>query len=46
MGYEGDGGPARSALIAVPDLIDIDAAGNIYIAEFRNHVIRKLTPER
>jgi sugar lactone lactonase YvrE len=46
MGYEGDGGPARSALIAVPDLIDIDTAGNIYIAEFRNHVIRKLTPER
>lgn len=46
MGYEGDRGPARSALIAVPDLIDIDAAGNIYIAEFRNHVIRKLTPGR
>ena len=46
MGYEGDCGPARSALIAVPDLIDIDSAGNIYIAEFRNHVIRKLTPER
>jgi sugar lactone lactonase YvrE len=46
MGYEGDGGAARSALIAVPDLIDIDSAGNIYIAEFRNHVIRKLTPGR
>jgi 3-oxoacyl-[acyl-carrier protein] reductase len=27
MGYEGDGGSARSALIAVPDLIDIDAEG-------------------
>jgi len=46
MGYEGDGGPARSALIAVPDLIDIDSAGNIYIAEFRSHAIRKLTPVR
>jgi len=46
MGYEGDGGPARSAMIAVPDLIDIDSSGNIYIAEFRNHVIRKLTPNR
>jgi sugar lactone lactonase YvrE len=29
MGYEGDGGAAHSALIAVPDLIDIDSAGNI-----------------
>lgn len=44
-GYAGDGGPARKALIAIPDLIDIDADGNIYVAEFRNHVIRKLTPE-
>ncbi len=45
-GYAGDGGPARKALIAIPDRIDIDAAGNLYIAEFRNHVIRKLTPDR
>ena len=45
-GYAGDGGPARKALIAIPDQIDIDAAGNLYIAEFRNHVIRKLTPDR
>jgi sugar lactone lactonase YvrE len=44
--YAGDGGPAREAFIAVPDLIDIDADGNIYIAEFRNHVIRKLTLDK
>jgi sugar lactone lactonase YvrE len=44
--FGGDGGPAREAFISVPDLIDIDAAGNIYIAEFRNHVIRKLTPNK
>ncbi|MGD9719761.1 MAG: NHL repeat-containing protein [Pirellulales bacterium] len=42
-GYAGDGGPANKALIAVPDLIDIDAAGNLYIAEYGSHVIRKLT---
>lgn len=45
-GYAGDGGPARKASIAIPDQIDIDRAGNLYIAEFRNHVIRKLTPDR
>ncbi len=43
-GYSGDGGPANRARIAVPDLIDVDAAGNIYIAEYGNHVIRQLTP--
>jgi sugar lactone lactonase YvrE len=46
QGYAGDGGPAREALIAIPDQIDIDAAGNIYISEFRSHVIRKLIPDR
>jgi len=45
-GYEGGGGPARSALITVPDLIDMDSAGNICIAELRSHVIRKLTPNQ
>ena len=42
--YAGDGGPATEAQISIPDLIDIDPAGNIYVAEFRNHVIRKLSP--
>lgn len=42
--YSGDGGPASAAEISIPDLIDIDETGNIYVAEFRNHVIRRLTP--
>ena len=44
--YGGDGGPASEAFIAIPDLIDTDADGALYIAEYRNHVIRKLTPSR
>ena len=46
LAYGGDGGPAREAFIAIPDLIDMDADAALYIAEYRNHVIRKLTPNR
>lgn len=42
-GYSGDGGPATEGTIRVPDIIDIDAKGNLYLAEYRNNVIRKLT---
>lgn len=42
MGYVGDGGPATEGRIRVPDIIDIDAKGNLYLAEFRNNLIRKL----
>jgi sugar lactone lactonase YvrE len=44
MGRTGDGGPAREATISVPDLIDFDEQGRLYVAEFRNHVIRRSTP--
>ena len=42
-GYSGDGGPATAALLGynVPD-VAVDAAGNIYIAEYSNHVIRRV----
>ena len=43
-GYSGDGGPAASATLNSPYRTSVDAAGNIYIAEQFNHVIRKVDP--
>jgi hypothetical protein len=39
-GYAGDGGPATAALLNKPEDIFVDAAGNIFIADTQNHVIR------
>ncbi len=41
-GYRGDGGPATEAALNMPHEIQFDAAGNLYIAERDNHVIRKV----
>jgi uncharacterized protein (TIGR03437 family) len=41
-GYSGDGGPAVSASLAFPYSAVSDAAGNIYIADFNNHIIRRV----
>jgi uncharacterized protein (TIGR03437 family) len=43
-GYTGDGGPALSAQFDEPYSITIDSAGNLYVADYGNFVIRKLTP--
>ncbi len=40
-----DDGPARQAHLDTPAGIDIDAAGNLYIADSGNHTIRMLTKE-
>jgi RHS repeat-associated protein len=41
-GYTGDGGPATQAQLVHPIGVDVDAAGNIYIADLDNYRIRKV----
>lgn len=41
-GYSGDGGPATEASLNSPQGIALDAAGNLYIADFLNHRIRRV----
>ena len=41
-GFAGDGGPAVEALLNIPAGVAVDAAGNLFIAEERNHRIRRV----
>jgi hypothetical protein len=41
--YTGDGGPASAATLSAPSGIAIDGAGNMYIADTNNNVVRKIT---
>lgn len=43
-GFSGDGGPASSARISEVYRVALDAAGNLYLPDFGNHRIRKVTP--
>jgi uncharacterized protein (TIGR03437 family) len=43
-GYAGDGGPGTVARFNEPYGIAIDSSANIYVADYANDVIRKLTP--
>lgn len=42
-GFSGDGGVSRLALMNNPYGIAVDALGNVYVADYGNHVIRKHT---
>jgi uncharacterized protein (TIGR03437 family) len=42
-GYTGDRGSAVNAQLAAPNGIVVDAAGNLFVAEEANHVIRKIS---
>ena len=41
-GFSGDGGPATKAQLSDPHSIVFDRAGNLYIADVRNHRVRKV----
>ncbi|HLX63720.1 MAG TPA: hypothetical protein VKX17_20785 [Planctomycetota bacterium] len=41
-GYSGDGGPATSAQFNQPHAAIEDSAGNIYVADTQNHVVRRI----
>jgi sugar lactone lactonase YvrE len=43
-GYAGDGGPATSAQLSTPFGVAVDSGGNLYIADYGNHRIRRVTP--
>jgi sugar lactone lactonase YvrE len=42
-GFSGDGGPATSAQLNTANGVAIDSSGNLYIADYANHRIRKVT---
>ncbi|MEA2754215.1 MAG: hypothetical protein QOJ54_504 [Aliidongia sp.] len=43
-GYGGDGGPATAALLNSPSGLTVDTAGNLFISDAGNGVIRKVAP--
>ena len=43
-GFSGDGGPATAARLNYPSGVAVDGAGNLFIADTGNDLVRKLTP--
>jgi uncharacterized protein (TIGR03437 family) len=42
-GFAGDAGPATSAMLNYPDAICVDSTGNVYIADYNNDRIRRVS---
>lgn len=42
LGFSGDGFPATGAQLASPHDVAVDAVGNLYIADFVNHRVRRV----
>jgi uncharacterized protein (TIGR03437 family) len=43
-GFSGDGGPAASAQLYYPNGVALDGSGNLYIGDYYNHRVRKVSP--
>jgi uncharacterized protein (TIGR03437 family) len=43
-GFSGDGGPAKSAQLFQPFQLALDKTGNLYVADWGNSRVRKITP--